>query len=377
MPKVSRPNTYRSQKPYRSQIPYSRPKSTHEIESQLREKARLQILNKRIQDIQYQLVEKDKALIQQIMNEKRKQDQQYLDYLNSQYHNNIDWNIESFNFHPNSKSLYKADITPIKRNPAMALTTEGFTQDGIFGGVKGPEDMDCFIRSLEALKYGNILQRIIIAYYIDPHNGFLYNAVDPTMEIIGRQERLYIFKSWLNNTDGPLRNPVGITINLLSQIIENIADILMDNNEARMIVFFQASGSGHYTIIQKKYDKIRIIEPQPGNSCGIPKTVKKYLEDENMRKIINIGFLMLTEEAELLNKYIVNNELMHLINYRESIAMTPVARGIKKTRRKKNKDKQVKSKQVKSKQEKSRKLRVKKVKSRKLKDKKNKRSRKN
>lgn len=339
------------------------------IEHDLREKARLQILNKRIQDIQHQLAEKDRVLIQQMINEKRKQDQQYLDYLNSQYHNNIDWNIKSFNFDVKSKNSYKEDIKEISKDSAMALTTERFTQDGIFGGVKGPEDMDCFIRSLEALKYGNMLQRIIIAYYIDPHNGFLYNAVDPTMKIIGRQERLYIFKSWLNNTDGPLRNPVGITINLLSQIIENIADILMDNNEAMMIVFFQASGPGHYTIIQKKYDKIRIIEPQPGNSCGIPKTVKKYLEDENMRKIINIGFLILKDQANKFNKYIVNNESMHLINYRESIGMTPVAQGIKKTRRKKNKDKQEKSKHKKTKHKKTKHKKTKHKKSRKLKDK--------
>lgn len=328
------------------------------IEHDLREKARLQILNNRMKDIQHQLAEKDRVLIQQMIYEKSKQDQQYLDYLNSQYHNNMDWNLKSFNFDLKSKNSYKEDIKEISKDSAMALTSEGFTQDGIFGGVKGPTDMDCFIRSLEALKYGNMLQRIIIAYYIDPHNGFLYNAVDPTMKIIGRQERLYIFKSWLNNTDGRLRTPVGITINLLSQIIKNIADILMDNNEARMIVFFQASGPGHYTIIQKKYDKIRIIEPQPGNSCGIPKTVYKYLHDENMIKIINIGFLMLTEEAKLLNKYIVNNELMHLINYRESIGMTPVARGMKKTRRRKtrrrkNKDKQEKTKQKTTKREKS------------------------
>lgn len=245
--------------------------------------------------------------------------------------------------------------------------------DPLFGirdqNSSGVPGTDCFVCALEALNYGELYKRNEIAKNIHPKIGVTYKSVDETMKEFGRQERLFTFIPTMEY----------LTRDIIAFLVENIANILLFDNSAIMLVIFRSTGIGHYTVIQKKSNQITIIEPQPGNvSCGIPKSVKQYLMDQEFNFVIsNIGFLIPPNQAGAFNiSDIVIDPYYNLINYNERQQLV-TGRDIKKS--KQVKSKQEKSKREKSKREKSRKLRVKKVKSRKLKNKKNKnkRSRKN
>ncbi len=360
MPRVDERSKSRS---YRIQEPYSRHSrhSTHEIERQLREKARQKILES------------------QLINKSRKLKIDHTDKWLNAFNFGIDDSIKntvrhSGNFGVPFSTPETSNAISRYINPLCGIRGENSS------GVPGT---DCFVCALEALNYGELYERDKIAKKIDPKIGFRYKSVDEIMIKLGRQERLFTFIPRMEY----------LTLDTIDFLLENIANILLLDNTAIMLVIFRSTGIGHYTVIQKKSNQITIIEPQPGNvSCGIPKSVKQYLMDQEFNFVIsNIGFLISPNQADAFNNIpnIVKDRDYILINYNERQQLF-TAQGIKKTRRKKNKDKQVKSKQVKSKREKSkrekskrekskreksRKLRVKKVKSRKLKNKKNKNKR--
>ena len=311
--------------PHKSITPYRR-YSTQEIESQLLEKARQKILESQLINRSIQLIDNARKI--------------WMTAFNFNIEESIKNTIQNsgFNFGVpfSTPKTSKAISRPI--NPLFGIRGENSS------GIPGT---DCFVCSLEALNYGTLFQRNTIAENINSNTGFLYKQVDTLLEHIGRLERLFTFNSFKVSMQY-------LTNNDIANIIDNIADLFLANNTAIMLVIFRSSGAGHYTVIQKKNNQITIIEPQPSISCGIPKSVSDYLNDEQYRFIIsNIGFLIPPDQAVNFNNKIVTNSNMQLINYRESLGISPVAQGIKKTRRKKNKHKQEKTKQEKTKRKKT------------------------
>ncbi len=138
------------------------------------------------------------------------------------------------------------------------------------------------------------LNVIKIANNIDPNHGFLYNQVDLIMEHFNRRERLFSFDYYKVNMGM-------LTPDFIANLIAYMVNLFLENNSALMLVLFRSNSSGHYTIIQKKWNQIRIIEPQPSMSCGIPKTVYDYLHDERFAYYIsNIGFFNTSKTSSFI-----------------------------------------------------------------------------